>query len=109
MEPPRTPQLLRVAVLTATLVALAGVAAAQPNPPSLESRWRRACWSDAFNHCTFSAVAGDRKAVRNCLVRNIDHISPACRSVINEANSLGIREPNASNQATASSSAPAQP
>jgi hypothetical protein len=109
MEPPRKSQILRAAALTAALLACATAAAAQSSEPSLESKWRKACWGDAFNHCTFSAMAGDRKAVRNCLVRNIDHISPACRAVINDANSQGIRDPNASSQAAASSSASAQP
>lgn len=89
-----------------TLLAFATGAAAQSSGPALEAKWRSACWRDAFSHCTFKAIAGDRAGVRDCLVRDIDRISPACREVINEANDQGIHDPNARDEAAASSEGP---
>lgn len=92
-------------VLALALVALAGPAAARDG---LESKWRDACWRDAFTICTLHAISGDRPGVRDCLVRNIDHISKACRHVIEDANNKGIHDASAPpKEPVASATAPA--
>jgi hypothetical protein len=93
-------------VLALALVALAGPAAARD---SLESKWRDACWRDAFTICTLHAISGDRSGVRDCLVRNIDHISKSCRHVIEDANNKGIHDASAPpNEPVSSAAAPAR-
>ena len=41
---------------------------------------RRACTPDVMHLCR--AFIPNRTAITNCLVENIDHLSPACRTVI---------------------------
>ncbi len=48
--------------------------------PSETIRDRQACTSDVMNLCR--AFIPNRTAITNCLVENIDHLSPACRTVI---------------------------
>jgi hypothetical protein len=91
-------------VLLIALGAAAGPAAAGA---SLEAKWRNACWRDAFTMCTLHAIGNDRGGVRDCLVRNIDRISKACRTVINEANEKGIHDVRPPDEPVASAAAPA--
>jgi hypothetical protein len=76
-------------VLVLVMTAVAGAAIAGEN--ATENRWRKACWKDAFSMCTFSAIAEHRAAVRDCLLQNIDRISPACRQVIDAAHAQGVK------------------
>lgn len=41
---------------------------------------RRACTPDVMHLCR--AFIPNRTVITNCLVENIDHLSPACRTVI---------------------------
>lgn len=41
---------------------------------------RQACTPDVMHLCR--AFIPNRTAITNCLVENIDHLSPACRTVI---------------------------
>jgi hypothetical protein len=50
-----------------------------------EAKWRHACWRDAFSLCTLHALAAERAAVRDCLLRNMSRLSRGCREVIDEA------------------------
>jgi hypothetical protein len=50
-----------------------------------EQQWRAACTRDAFAHCPFQSLTGNRASVRDCMVRNLDKVSDACRTVINAA------------------------
>lgn len=43
-----------------------------PGPPSLHAR----------RHASLPSLHPNRTAITNCLVENIDHLSPACRTVI---------------------------
>jgi hypothetical protein len=82
--------LARAAVAVAIL-AVAGAALAEP---STESRWRKACWGDAFSMCTIQAITANRVAVRDCLIRNFDRVSPACRAIMRDAQAHGITTPD---------------
>ena len=73
----------------------------------LETKWRNACWRDAFTMCTFHAIGGDRSGVRDCLVRNIDRISKPCRAVIEDANAKGIHDARSRDEPVASTADPA--
>src|SRR5271156_3484005 len=73
-------------VLVIFLAASSGPARAGE---SLESKWRSACWADAISFCTLQAITNNRPGVRDCLVRDIDRISRACRSVIHQADREG--------------------
>ncbi len=77
------------ALLVLALTTAAGAAVAADR--GTEAKWRKACWKDAFSMCTLHAVAGERGAVRDCLVRNISRISPACRDVIEQAHAQGVK------------------
>ena len=79
------------AVLAAAILAVAGAARAEP---STESKWRKACWSDAFSMCTLQSITGDRVGVRDCLIRNFHHVSPACRAIMRDAEAHGISTPD---------------
>lgn len=76
-------------VLVLAMTAVAGAAAAADS--ATEAKWRKACWKDAFSMCTLHAIAGERGAVRDCLVRNISKISSACREVIEQAHAQGVK------------------
>ena len=71
------------ATVLACLIALAASSAAMAQ--GSEREWRAACTRDAFVHCTHQALAGDRSGVRDCLVKRLDKISTACRTVIRTA------------------------
>jgi hypothetical protein len=79
---------IATAALIIVLVAAAWPAAAGN---STEARWRHACWADAFSMCTLHAIGGERRAVRDCLLRNFDRLSRACKAVFNEAKAEGVR------------------
>jgi hypothetical protein len=108
LREPAKPMSVRRAVigavmLAAALGALAGPVAAE----GLESKWRSACWRDAFTICTLKAISNDRAGVRDCLVRNIERISKPCRTVIEEAHDQGIRDVRPPDEPVASAATPA--
>jgi hypothetical protein len=76
-------------LLVLAMTAVAGAAGAADH--ATEAKWRKACWKDAFSMCTFHAIGGERAAVRDCLLRNISRISPACRDVIEQAHAQGVK------------------
>jgi hypothetical protein len=76
-------------MLVLVMTTIAGAASAANS--TIEAKWRKACWKDAFSLCTLHAIAGERARVRDCLVRNISRISPACREVIDEAHAQGVK------------------
>ena len=84
------PALARAAIAVAIL-AVAGSVRAEP---STESKWRKACWSDAFSICTIPSITGNRVAVRDCLIRNFHRISPSCRAIMHDAEVHGISTPD---------------
>lgn len=71
-----------VLALAASASAFAASTSTAAPDKATEKRWRAACTHDAFDFCTFLAFSGNRGGVRNCLVRNIDRISPGCRAII---------------------------
>jgi len=79
------------AALAIALIAVAGAARAEP---STESKWRKACWSDAFSMCTIQSITGNRVGVRDCLIRNFHRISPSCRAIMRDAEAHGISTPD---------------
>jgi hypothetical protein len=95
---------LATGVLAIALGAMAGPASARNG---LEAKWRAACWRDAVTTCTLHALSNDRAGTRDCLVRNINRISKACRNVINEANSMGIHDVQPQDEPVASAAASA--
>jgi hypothetical protein len=102
---------IRRGALAGGLLGIAGLAlagSALAADENLEAKWRHACWKDAFNNCTFRALAGDRNGVRDCLVRNIDKISKPCRDVIESAREQGITDAKTHGEpASATQAAPA--
>lgn len=77
--------------IAAAAPAWAGSTAAPDR--ATEKRWRAACTHDAFDICTFQALSGNRGGVRNCLERNINRISPACRAIIQGGRSQASAAP----------------
>jgi len=77
-------------VLVAALIATA--AAAQEPPPAAgqeqgrtPSPARQACRSSVMALCATEALGGDRKAVRQCLIRNLDKAAPECQAAVKAA------------------------
>ena len=66
--------ILALATLTAS-VALAQPAEA-PSPA------RQACRSSAIELCRTEAFSGDRAAVRACLIKNFEKVSPDCQAAM---------------------------
>lgn len=83
-----------VACLMAIVASSAAIAAGDQ-----EREWRAACARDAFAHCTFKALAGDREGVRVCLVKHLDKISSRCRAVVEGASADGVATNDAGVQA----------
>jgi hypothetical protein len=79
------------AALAIAILAVAGSVRAEP---STESKWRKACWSDAFSLCTIQSITRNRVGVRDCLIRNFHHISPSCRAIMHDAEAHGISTPD---------------
>jgi hypothetical protein len=85
---------LSKAALAVAILAVAGSVRAEP---STESKWRKACWSDAFSMCTIQSITGNRVGVRDCLIRNFHRISPSCRAIMRDAEAHGISTPDPNN------------
>jgi hypothetical protein len=67
----------RISILGLVL-ALGGAAGAQTAPPDA----RMACRPSAMALCHDAAAAGDRAAVRACLIKNFDKVSPDCQAAM---------------------------
>jgi hypothetical protein len=86
--------IVRTAIATGALIltlgAMAGPVAADvaENPT-----WRAACERDALVHCRLHALAFDIPGVRECLIRNVDKVSDACRGVIRAAQAERTQTP----------------
>ncbi len=63
------------------LVSLGGPALAQENAPKA----RQACMSSAQSLCATEVAAHDHQAVKLCLFKNLDKVTPDCRDAINAA------------------------
>lgn len=73
----------------ALAAALAGLtfaasALAEDAPKSVPDA-RAACRSSAIQLCMSEAMSGDRTAVRACLLKKLDKVSPDCREAIQAA------------------------
>ena len=69
----------RLSTLVLALATLAtGAAMAQDNAPNP----RQACRSSAIELCRREAMSGDRPAVRACLIRNFDKVTPECQAAM---------------------------
>jgi hypothetical protein len=90
------------AALAIAILAVAGSVRAEP---STEAKWRKACWSDAFSLCTIQSITRNRVGVRDCLIRNIHHISPSCRAIMRDAEEHGISTPDPTKTTPPSSNA----
>ena len=66
----------------AALLLTADQAAAQPEAPMAV---RMACMSSAQSLCANEIAARDKPAVRACLLKNLDKVSPGCREAIKSA------------------------
>ena len=80
-------------VLAAPVGALAAPSSTAAPDKATERRWRLACTHDAFVFCTFQALSGSRVGVRNCLIHNIERISPLCRGVFQAGRPAGPPPP----------------
>jgi hypothetical protein len=77
-----------LAVPAFILLIAAGAAATQtePQPP------RVACRSSALSLCRSEAMSRDRAAVRACLIRNFDKLSPECQTSMKAAQARGAMD-----------------
>jgi hypothetical protein len=78
----------RSAFATAVLILVIGATGASAAVDSNTRRmWSAACRHDAFTFCRWQALEYNVPGVRDCLIRNLDRISEACRGVIKAAGS----------------------
>jgi hypothetical protein len=86
----------RTAIATAALL-LAVTAAAEPAAADSGARkaWSSACRHDAFTFCRLQALEYNVPGVRDCLIRNLDKVSDACRGVIRAAQTQQSQMPTA--------------
>jgi hypothetical protein len=68
------------------LILAAGAAGAQTAPLSP----RVACRSSALSLCRDEAKAGDRAAIRACLIKNFDKLAPECQASMKAAQARGM-------------------
>jgi hypothetical protein len=71
----RSPCLILAIATFSASVALAQTTEA-PSPA------RQACRSSAMELCRTEALSGDRAAVRACLIKNFDKVSPECQTAM---------------------------
>ena len=72
----------RFPVLSLAIAALSAGAAVAQTPPEAPSPARQACRASAIELCRSEALSGDRTAVRVCLVKNFDKVSPDCQAAM---------------------------
>jgi len=86
----------RTAIATAALL-LAVAVAAEPAAADggAHKAWSAACRHDAFTFCRLQALEYNVPGVRDCLVRNLDKVSDACRGVIRAAQTQQSQMPTA--------------
>ncbi len=70
-----SPRLISAGLIAAALFA--GHVQAQPAPDT-----RQACRSSALTLCRDEVKAGDRSAIRACLIRNFDKTTPECQAAM---------------------------
>jgi hypothetical protein len=68
------------------LLLAASVAGAQTAPATP----RVACRSSALSLCHDEAKAGDRAAIRACLIKNFDKVTPECQAAMKAARAQGM-------------------
>jgi hypothetical protein len=86
--------ILRTAIATgALLIAIGGAAGSATADTGNYRAWSHACRHDALAFCRLHALAYDVPGVRDCLIRNVDKISDACRGVIRAAQVQSIPPP----------------
>jgi len=72
---------LPILALVAAFVAVTGAAGAQTTPPSAKA----ACRSSAMTLCHAEATADDKAAIRGCLIRNFEKVTPECKAAMKAA------------------------
>jgi len=77
-----------LAVSAFILLIAAGAAGAQTEPQPA----RVACRSSALSLCRSEAMARDRDAVRACLIKNFDKLSPECQASMKAAQARGATD-----------------
>ena len=73
--------------LTALFAAGGAIAQDGPNPV------REACMPSIMTHCRDEAFARDRPAVRACLIKNFEKLSPDCQKAITTARAAAKASP----------------
>jgi hypothetical protein len=76
---------LSILALVAAFAAVAGAAGAQTTPASTKA----ACRSSAMALCHAAAVADDKAAIRACLIRNFEKVTPECQAAMKAAQAQG--------------------
>jgi hypothetical protein len=85
---------VRTAIATGALIFALGATAAPVAADVGENpSWRAACERDALVHCRLHALAFDIPGVRDCLIRNLNKVSDACRGVIKAAQAEHTQTP----------------
>ena len=74
-----------LAVPAFILLIAAGTAGAQTEPQPA----RVACRPSAMSLCHDEVKAGDRAAVRACLIKNFDKVTPECQAAMKAAQARG--------------------
>jgi hypothetical protein len=67
------------------LLVASTAASAQSAPPSP----RRACYPSAVSLCKAEVTARDRAAVRACLIKNFDKVTPECQAAMKAVQASG--------------------
>jgi hypothetical protein len=63
-------------------LATLSASAALAQPTEAPSPARQACRASAIALCRAEAFSGDRSAVRACLIKNFDKVSPDCQAAM---------------------------
>jgi hypothetical protein len=71
------------AIIVLLAASAAGAQTAAPSSP------RQACRSSATSLCHDEVAARDRAAVRACLIKNFDKVTPECQAAMKAAQARG--------------------
>ncbi len=85
--------IVRTAIATGALILAIGAAAGSAAADGAPKAWSAACRHDAFSFCRLQALEYNVPGVRDCLVRNLEKVSDACRGVIKAAQALHGQPP----------------
>ncbi len=69
-------------------VLLASAALGQTTAPPVAPSGVQACRADAKALCPEAYAAHDRAAAQACLIRQIEKVSPACRTLLEKAKAM---------------------